>query len=134
MRSAEAFDEVFKETLREIPALEGQVGAVVFDDAGVLGFEWYDSPESWSAVAERVWRKYEHFLGRVRGGGFFSFRVDDARARAAAAEFLGRCVAVPMRVAVAIEGSRTVVGDAAGLVVEVNEHAGRAIHAVGYRG
>lgn len=50
------------EIMKELPPLENQVGAVIFDHKGVYAVEVFDHPKSWIAFHENIIEKYEDVL------------------------------------------------------------------------
>jgi hypothetical protein len=54
--------------LKDIPLLKSQVGALILDNKGVVGFEVFDSPKSWAALHKKVLSKYIDVLTQKTEG------------------------------------------------------------------
>ncbi len=64
VKTVERFSKDLKEILKNIPNYINQVGTVILDVDGVVGFEMYDHPDSWSAFAESITRSFAEVLAR----------------------------------------------------------------------
>ena len=60
-----------REILKQIPDHVNQVGTVVIDPDGVVGFEMYDHPDSWKAFSESIIRSYAEALTKEDKTGIF---------------------------------------------------------------
>lgn len=56
--SSDEYTRYMDKFIREMPALENQVGVIILDSEGVLSMEIFDHPDSWKASSEAVIRKY----------------------------------------------------------------------------
>ena len=48
--------------IKEMPLVEHQVGAIIFDSVGIVGFEVFDGEKSWKALHKKVLAKYSDIL------------------------------------------------------------------------
>jgi hypothetical protein len=72
------FNRKVEEMLSKIPAdLDNQVGVVVIDSHGVLGFEMFDHPGSWRAFSRSIVRNYADIIAKERAGdSLFALKAD----------------------------------------------------------
>jgi hypothetical protein len=56
------YDKDIKKAIKNVPVLENQVGAVIFDQAKVVGIELFDHPKSWETYHENIILKYGDVL------------------------------------------------------------------------
>lgn len=62
MKKVSEFKKEINEIIKKIPTDEFQIGVVILDLSGVVGFEMFDSPESWKAVSKDIIKKYSDKL------------------------------------------------------------------------
>lgn len=85
MKSAEddlvaTLDEVevvkkdMENAIKDIPLVKNQVGAIIFDSVGIVGFEVFDSMKSWEALHKKVLAKYSDVLQQKQEEPLFQLR------------------------------------------------------------
>ena len=62
--------------IKEMPVMENQVGAIIFDSVGIVGFEVFDSQKSWKALHKKVLAKYSDVLQKKQEEPLFQLNKD----------------------------------------------------------
>lgn len=73
------FRKDLKEILKEIPDYINQVGVVLVDPDGIVGFELYDHPASWKAFSESIIKSFAQALEKQDKTGIFTPDLDAAK-------------------------------------------------------
>lgn len=70
-KATKKFREDLKDLLKQIPDYKKQVGVIIIDPEGVVGFEMYDHYDSWKAFSESIIRSYSEALTKEDKTGIF---------------------------------------------------------------
>ncbi len=62
LRDVEKLKKHVENSVVNLPLMEHQVGVVVCDRLGIIGFEVFDSPRSWAALHKKIIAKYDDVL------------------------------------------------------------------------
>jgi hypothetical protein len=76
MREVEKSKKTVEGALKDIPLMENQVGAIIFDRVGITGFEVFDSTKSWAAMHQKVLSKYSDVLMQEQEESIFELKED----------------------------------------------------------
>lgn len=76
MKKVREFKKKTKDILKHIPCLENQVGAVIFDQKGVLSVELFDHAKSWEAFHTSIYEKYEDILTDEQDTALFELKKE----------------------------------------------------------
>lgn len=87
MERVRGWKERVGDVVKDIPIFEQQVGVVILDVNGVVGFEAFDHPDSWMAFHEDVAEKYGDLLGKEEEEPLFDLREEAIPGKIG--EFLG---------------------------------------------
>jgi len=78
MRNTERFREDIDKILEKVPGdLVDQVGLAVLDLSGVVGVEFFDHPDSWSAFSKSIIRNYGDTLAKEQEVGLFEIKMEN---------------------------------------------------------
>lgn len=64
------------EAIKDIPVMKHQVGAIIFDASGIVGFEVFDSAISWKALHKKVISKYGDVLQKEQEEPLFELKEE----------------------------------------------------------
>ena len=76
LKEIEKDKKTIEGALKDIPLLDGQVGAIIFDRVGITGFEVFDSPKSWAAMHQKVLSKYSDVLMQEQEESLFELKEE----------------------------------------------------------
>jgi len=65
-----------EKAIQDIPVAKNQVGAIIFDIDSIVGFEVFDSKESWKALHKKVIKKYGESLLREQQDMLFELKPE----------------------------------------------------------
>jgi len=76
MEEVESSRKTVEGSLKDIPCIDDQVGAIIFNMQGVIGFEVYDAHESWAAMHEKILTKYDDVLLQKQEESLFELKEE----------------------------------------------------------
>jgi hypothetical protein len=76
LKEIEKSKQTVEGSLRDIPLVDDQVGAIIFDRVGITGFEVFDSPKSWAAMHQKVLSKYSDVLMQEQEESLFELKEE----------------------------------------------------------
>lgn len=76
MKEVESSRKSVEGSLKDIPCVDDQVGAIIFGMHGVTGFEVFDAHESWAAMHEKVLKKYDDVLLQKQEDSLFELKEE----------------------------------------------------------
>lgn len=72
----ETVKKTIEGAIKEMPVMEHQVGAIIFDSVGIVGFEVFDGTKSWKALHKKVIAKYSDILQKEQEEPLFQLNKD----------------------------------------------------------
>ena len=120
-----------EDALKDIPLLEHQVGAIIFDTKGVVGFEVFDSAESWAAMHQKVLSKYGDVLTQKTEGS--SVELKAALIPRKIQDFIEEIMKASERQTHATKESTTCVIDSAAIIGEYTQIGSAVIHVLAFK-
>ena len=118
--------------ISKLPAHKNQVGLVILDFNGVVGFELFDHPDSWKAISSDIIKKYSDVLTQ-KPAETSLFKLDEEQMLVKIKEFMKRLIDCKKDVAFENNVAKTflLTGDKiAGEYTTINEVV---IHLLGFR-
>jgi len=79
LATIEEVDRISKDiekAIQDIPVAKNQVGAIIFDIDSIIGFEVFDSQDSWKALHKKVIKKYGESLLREQQDMLFELKPE----------------------------------------------------------
>ena len=112
--------------IRDIPPVDNQVGVVVFGLTGVVGFEVFDSTESWNALHKKVIEKYADVLSM--GPEEILYELKEGAINQKMTEFIDTILAAKLTRSHSTKNGNTYILTGEKLVGEYSEINGEIIH------
>jgi len=76
IEEVETVKQDIEDAIKDIPLIKDQVGAIIFDSVGIVGFEVFDSPDSWKALHKKVLAKYSDVLQQKQEEPLFQLKSE----------------------------------------------------------
>lgn len=76
MKEVEKKQKDIENAINDMPVQKNQVGALIFDIDSIVGFEIFDSPESWKALHKKVIKKYGKVLRKKQEKMVFELKPE----------------------------------------------------------
>ena len=120
-----------EDALKDIPLLKNQVGALIFDNKGVVGFEVFDSPKSWAAMHHKVLPKYGDVLTQKTEGSSVQLNAEHILRKIQG--FIEEIMAASEKQTHATKESTTCVIDSAKVIGEYTQIHDVIIHVLAFK-
>lgn len=133
LKSTREFGEEIERLLEKVPGdhLE-QVGIAVLSLSGVVGVEFFDHPDSWSAFSKSVIRNYSEEIFREAGEDLFEVNIE--KAHPLVLSFLRRLLESEKTVVHESSVSTTYTMSKGNTFGECTEIGGKLVHFIGSKG
>ena len=117
--------------IKEMPVMENQVGAIIFDSVGIVGFEVFDSEKSWKALHKKVLAKYSDILQKKQEEPLFQLNKDIIPEKIR--DFIEKIMESNEKEIYSSKESTTKIIDGVKVVGEYTEINGEIIHVIAFK-
>ncbi len=131
MREVEESQKSIENAINDIPVQENQVGAIIFDFDSIIGFEVFDSPQSWKALHKKVIKKYNKVLRKEQEKMLFELKPEVIPEKIS--EFIEELIDSDEITAFENEKSKTIVIDGDRYIGEYTELKQNIIHLIAFK-
>lgn len=131
MREVEKSKETIENALKDIPVVKNQVGAIIFDQFNITGFEVFDSSSSWKALHKKVLAKYSDVLMQEQEEPLFELKEEVIPKKIS--EFIEEIMKSDEKQTMSNEISATYVIDGKKIVGEYTELNNNIIHVIAFK-
>lgn len=76
IEEVETVKQDIEDAIKDIPLVDQQVGAIIFNSVGIVGFEVFDSDDSWKALHKKVLAKYSDILQQKQEEPLFQLKLE----------------------------------------------------------
>lgn len=131
MRDVEKSQKDVEGAIKDIPVMENQVGCIIFNIDSIVGFEVFDSPESWKSMHKQVIKKYNEVLRKEQEKMLFELKPEVIPEKIA--EFVEEICKSDEKTSHETEVSRTIVVDGERHVGEYTTIGADVIHIIMFK-
>ena len=131
MKEVDQKRKTVESALKDIPVVKNQVGAIIFDNFGITGFEVFDSPDSWKALHKKVLEKYSDVLMQEQEESLFELKEDVIPKKIA--EFVEEMMKADERNTFSNQTANTYVLDGNKIIGEYTLIEGNVVHVIVFK-